>query len=301
MMMANNSLWVQLKEQNPELLTEDKVGAFILANKVPAMLQGGTLVSRSASTKHAAAAQALVEFLGTPDSILPAAAQRGVVPGVPVRPHPVTTAYAVIRAGGIHAILDHGPHGGSHGHHDKLALYLYGATTPWQPDPGHVPYGHAQWRRHYKSVTAHPAIRIDGLEPEEATGVLTQDATSVTAEVVGWYEGVRATRQVITGDGYLVERVPGDGGSGAGDRAAVPARCRPDRRGRTHTGSHDVGRRRNAVRLSRRSGGAGDSPGTRSGRRPAADPDRDGLDGRRYHRDLLLRLLDHGGGRRGDR
>ena len=82
MMMANNSLWVQLQQQNPELLKEDKVGAFILANKVPAMLQGGTLVARSASTKHAAAAQALVEFMGTPESILPTAQQRGSVPGV---------------------------------------------------------------------------------------------------------------------------------------------------------------------------------------------------------------------------
>ncbi|MFI5690541.1 ABC transporter substrate-binding protein [Kribbella sp. NPDC051586] len=82
MMMANNSLWVQLKQQTPELLAEDKVGAFILANKVPAMLQGGTLVSRSASTKHPAAAEALVEFMGTPDSILPTAQQRGSVPGV---------------------------------------------------------------------------------------------------------------------------------------------------------------------------------------------------------------------------
>lgn len=82
MMMANNSLWVQLKKENPELLKEDKVGAFILANKVPAMLQGGTLVARSASTKHAAAAQALVEYMGSPDSILPTAEQRGSVPGV---------------------------------------------------------------------------------------------------------------------------------------------------------------------------------------------------------------------------
>ncbi|TWD79585.1 carbohydrate ABC transporter substrate-binding protein (CUT1 family) [Kribbella amoyensis] len=82
MMMANNSLWVQLKQQNPELLKEDKVGAFVLANKVPAMLQGGTLVARSASSKHASAAQALVEFLGTPESILPTAEQRGSVPGV---------------------------------------------------------------------------------------------------------------------------------------------------------------------------------------------------------------------------
>ena len=82
MMMANNSLWVQLQQQSPELLKDDKVGAFILTNRVPAMFQGGTLVARSASSKHAAAAQALVEFLGTPDTILPTAAQRGAVPGV---------------------------------------------------------------------------------------------------------------------------------------------------------------------------------------------------------------------------
>ena len=124
-----------------------------------------------------------------------------------VQLRPLTGCYAVIRAGGIHAILDHGPHGGSHGHHDKLSLYLNGATTPWQPDPGQVPYGHAEWRRHYKSAAAHPTIRIDGLEPNEATGGVTTDETSVTAEVADWYDGVRATRQVIAGDGYLVDVV----------------------------------------------------------------------------------------------
>lgn len=119
----------------------------------------------------------------------------------------VSGCYAVIRAGGIHAILDHGPHGGSHGHHDKLALYLYGATTPWQPDPGQVPYGHAEWRRHYKSAAAHPTIRIDGLEPEEATGTVQTAPSSVTAEVSDWYPGVQATRQLIAGGSYLVDVV----------------------------------------------------------------------------------------------
>ncbi|TCC41375.1 heparinase II/III domain-containing protein [Kribbella speibonae] len=119
----------------------------------------------------------------------------------------VSSCYAVMRVPGIHAILDHGPHGGSHGHHDKLALYLYGATTPWQPDPGQVPYGHAQWRAHYKSVAAHPTLRIDNLEPAEATGELTREANSVTATIAGWYDGVRATRRLIAGDNYLVDVV----------------------------------------------------------------------------------------------
>ncbi|TWD79581.1 heparinase II/III-like protein [Kribbella amoyensis] len=120
----------------------------------------------------------------------------------------VTNSYAVLRVDGIHALLDHGAHGGSHGHHDKLALYLYGADTPWQPDAGQVPYGHAEWRRYYQSAAAHPTIRIDNAEPEEATGVLLHHGpTSVTAEVSGWYEGVRAVRHVAAGDGYLVDLV----------------------------------------------------------------------------------------------
>lgn len=116
--------------------------------------------------------------------------------------------YAVVRAGGIHAILDYGPHGGNHGHHDKLALYLYGADIPWQPDPGQVPYGHAYWRRYYASAAAHPTIRIDDEEPAEATGVLLHSGpSSVTAEVAGWYDGVRAVRHVEAGAGYLVDLV----------------------------------------------------------------------------------------------
>ncbi|WP_328908356.1 ABC transporter substrate-binding protein [Streptomyces sp. NBC_00234] len=82
MMMSTSALWKQVSEQNPELIEGDKLGAFILANRRPAMLQGGTLVSRSASSKHPAAALALVEYLATPESILGAAEQRGSVPGL---------------------------------------------------------------------------------------------------------------------------------------------------------------------------------------------------------------------------
>ncbi|MEE1740408.1 ABC transporter substrate-binding protein [Streptomyces sp. BE147] len=82
MMMSTSGQWVQVKEQNPDLIKDDKLGAFILANRRPAMLQGGTLVTQSASSKHPAAARALVEYLATPESILGAASQRGSVPGL---------------------------------------------------------------------------------------------------------------------------------------------------------------------------------------------------------------------------
>jgi multiple sugar transport system substrate-binding protein len=81
MLMTNNSLWVQLEKQNPDLIKDDKVGVFLVQNEVPAMLQGGTLAAQSARSKAPGAARALVEFLGSPDVILPAAEQRGSVVG----------------------------------------------------------------------------------------------------------------------------------------------------------------------------------------------------------------------------
>ncbi|MFC7625007.1 ABC transporter substrate-binding protein [Microlunatus sp. GCM10028923] len=82
MMMVNNSLWINIEDENPELIKDDRIGAFLLADTRPAMLQGGTLVAQSATSKNAAAARALVEFLGSPDVILPACEQRGAVPAV---------------------------------------------------------------------------------------------------------------------------------------------------------------------------------------------------------------------------
>ncbi|MGW3161571.1 ABC transporter substrate-binding protein [Streptomyces sp. NPDC001142] len=82
MMMTTSALWNQVKEQTPDLIENDLLGAFVLANRRPAMLQGGTLVTQSASSKHPAAARALVEHLATPESILGAARQRGSVPGL---------------------------------------------------------------------------------------------------------------------------------------------------------------------------------------------------------------------------
>ncbi|MET9591753.1 heparinase II/III family protein [Streptomyces sp. NPDC006516] len=133
-------------------------------------------------------------------------------PPLPRRPEPgpvsvfPAAGYGVVRAAGIHALLDFGPHGGSHGHRDKLSLYLYGDTTPWQPDFGQVPYAHAEFRELYASSDAHPAFRADGAEQAECAGeLLASDDRSVTAEVTTAYEGVRAVRRVVAGDCCLVD------------------------------------------------------------------------------------------------
>ncbi len=82
MMMTDTTLWMKMQEQTPELIKDDNVGVFVMRNTKPAMFQGGTLACVSAHSKHRAAAQALVEFLAKPSNVLPAAEQRGTVPGI---------------------------------------------------------------------------------------------------------------------------------------------------------------------------------------------------------------------------
>lgn len=135
-------------------------------------------------------------------------AERGWPTPPPSRPVTVFAhaGYAVLRAGGVHAIVDFGPHGGAHGHRDKLALYLYGSTASWQPDPGQVPYGHPTWRQHYAATAAHPTFQVDGEEQAECAGILIDtDETSVTIGADAAYPGVRARRRLEIRDGTLVD------------------------------------------------------------------------------------------------
>ncbi|WP_329113275.1 heparinase II/III domain-containing protein [Streptomyces sp. NBC_01465] len=153
-----------------------------------------------------------------------AGAPLGVLPETGAATVFADTGYAVLRAGGVQALLDFGPHGGSHGHRDKLALYLYGAHTPWQPDYGQVPYAHAEFRELYTSTAAHPAFRVDGAEQAECAGrLLSADASSVTAEVTSAYPGVRAVRRMEAGSCYLVDLLTVT----APESRAVTAQLRP--------------------------------------------------------------------------
>lgn len=120
----------------------------------------------------------------------------------------VYPTYVVLRTPELLAIVDYGPHGGSHGHRDKLALYLYGRDA-WQPDPGQVPYGHQGWRRYYASTSAHPTFRIDDAEQAECEGrLIAATDRSVIVACENAYPGVTATRTVSLGsDGQLTDEL----------------------------------------------------------------------------------------------
>ncbi|WP_410813902.1 ABC transporter substrate-binding protein [Micromonospora sp. 067-2] len=82
MMVGHNNVWQAIQETAPDLIKDDKIGFFLIANERPALFQGGTLAAVSAKSPHRGAAKALVSFLAGKDASLAANQQRGNVPAL---------------------------------------------------------------------------------------------------------------------------------------------------------------------------------------------------------------------------
>lgn len=76
--IAHNNLWTQAEDAAPEVL--DQLEPFMITGAAPGMYFGGTLATVSATSKNPQAAQALLEFLTSPEQALAANKQRGNVP-----------------------------------------------------------------------------------------------------------------------------------------------------------------------------------------------------------------------------
>ena len=103
------------------------------------------------------------------------AATRGLSrPRSDVLPH---SGFAVVRSDDpldrqSLVLLKYGPHGGSHGHPDKLAITLYARGAPAATDLGSQGYGihlHRQW---YRQTVSHNTVVVSGRSQPPATGTL---------------------------------------------------------------------------------------------------------------------------------
>jgi hypothetical protein len=70
------------------------------------------------------------------------------------------------------AMMDFGPHGGSHGHFDKLNLVLFANGREWLLDPGRLTYSHKEYHTWVKQTAAHNTVTLGGRSQEETTGKL---------------------------------------------------------------------------------------------------------------------------------
>ncbi len=105
--------------------------------------------------------------------------------------------------------LDYGPHGGGHGHPDKLGIILHSAGRVMAPDPGSIQYGaplHLEW---FKTTVSHNTVSVDMTPQKPCTGTLLAfetggDAQVASASADDACPGVRFRRTVALLSGGVV-------------------------------------------------------------------------------------------------
>lgn len=124
--------------------------------------------------------------------------------------------YAVLRAvsgdDASYLALDFGPHGGGHGHYDKLGYVLFSRGGLLGLDPGSQPYAaptHATWD---KMTVAHNTVVVDETSQAEGTGQLHRFASLPAASFAAADDGdacATATllRSMLLTPEYAVDRV----------------------------------------------------------------------------------------------
>ncbi|MFF2482266.1 heparinase II/III family protein [Paenibacillus sp. NPDC058071] len=70
----------------------------------------------------------------------------------------------------LSGLVDFGPHGGPHGHFDKLHLMLRHREYTLSPDPGTVPYGSRLKKDWYAHTACHNTVTVGGRSQQEAEG-----------------------------------------------------------------------------------------------------------------------------------
>ena len=97
--------------------------------------------------------------------------------------------------------LKYGPHGGGHGHPDKLSFVLYAGGQVVAPDPSITSYGSPWHNNWYKSTLSHNTLAIDEQNQKPAEGKCIAFGTEAgidyaIAEAGKVHESVRFTRTV---------------------------------------------------------------------------------------------------------
>ncbi|NLF30582.1 MAG: alginate lyase family protein [Planctomycetes bacterium] len=122
--------------------------------------------------------------------------------------------YGILRGadgdGGTFLLMDYGPHGGVHGHPDKLNLILFADGDELAGEPAGYRYEdslHAEWTR---PTIAHWTMSVDEHSQAPAAGKLlvfydAGDVKVIRGQAAGAYTGVALDRTVVQMPGYIVD------------------------------------------------------------------------------------------------
>jgi hypothetical protein len=124
---------------------------------------------------------------------------------------------AILRQGegkeAVCAMMDFGPHGGGHGHFDKLGIMLFANGREWLLDPGRLTYSHKEYKTWVKETAAHNTVALGGRSQAATTGKLVWvregDAperwTACAAESDKAYDGALLRRCLLLTPTMLVD------------------------------------------------------------------------------------------------
>ena len=120
--------------------------------------------------------------------------------------------YAMLRAKNtdLSIVIKFGPHGGGHGHYDKLGEVVYAEGRTQAVDPGTQLYGMALHKEWDQMSVAHNTITADELRQDQATGKLIawkdgSDYVAVTASAGAAYKFADLTRSILVTDEYALQ------------------------------------------------------------------------------------------------
>lgn len=130
---------------------------------------------------------------------------------------------AILRRGqgpdALCVMVDHGPHGGSHGHYDKLNMVLFANGQEWLLDPGRLTYSHKEYQTWVKHSAAHNTVTLGGRSQSAATGKqlwlqTEKDFTACATQCDEAYAGATLRRTLLLTDQMLVDvfevQLPGE-------------------------------------------------------------------------------------------
>lgn len=125
------------------------------------------------------------------------------------------TTPQAIAADQRYLLLKYGPHGGGHGHPDKLNLILHAYGQRLSSDLGTPGYGVALFESWYRQTICHNTVIIDGSSQPEARGQIQHfrteglfqlaDASVQWDEVSGPYAGATLRRVVLARPDYFLD------------------------------------------------------------------------------------------------
>lgn len=112
--------------------------------------------------------------------------------------------------GSVCVFLDFGPHGGGHGHFDKLNLLLFAKGREWLLDPGRLTYSHKEYKTWVKTTAAHNTVALNESNQRPAEGRLLymRDEPGFAAagiECTGAYAQTVLRRHVLITPKLLVD------------------------------------------------------------------------------------------------